>query len=68
MPTPLHEGDHAIILNGPFAGKVGTIVSIDPESATVLCNAFDRDTPVTVAVGDVAAPPSPGSSGRHAPD
>jgi KOW motif len=63
MPTSLHEGDQALILDGPFAGKVGTITHIDSESATVVCDVFDRDTPVNVGLDDVALPPPPGASG-----
>lgn len=55
MPTSLHEGDQALILEGPFAGKVGTITRIDSESATVVCDVFDRDTPVHVGLNDVAS-------------
>jgi hypothetical protein len=70
MPTSLHEGDQALILDGPFAGKMGTITRIDSESATVVCDVcdvFDRDTRVTVGLGDVASPPSPGTSGDREP-
>jgi hypothetical protein len=67
MPLPLHEGDQALILDGPFAGKVGTITRIDSKSATVVCDVFDRDTPVVVGLGDVASPPSPGTSGDREP-
>jgi transcription antitermination factor NusG len=41
MSTSLHEGDQGLILDGPFAGKVGTITRIDSESATVVCEVFD---------------------------
>jgi hypothetical protein len=67
MPTSLHEGDQALVLDGPFAGKVGTITSIDSESATVVCDVFDRDTPIHVGLDDVASPPSPGTSGDREP-
>jgi KOW motif len=67
MQTSLHEGDQALILDGPFAGKVGTITSIDSESVTVVCDVFDRDTPVNVGLDDVALPPSPGTSGDREP-
>jgi hypothetical protein len=67
MPTALREGDQALILDGPFAGKVGTITRIDSDSATVLCDVFDRDTPINVDLDDVATPPSPGTSGDREP-
>jgi hypothetical protein len=67
MALPLHEGDQALILDGPFAGKLGIITRIDSESATVVCDVFDRDTPVNVGIGDVASPPSPGTSGDGEP-
>ena len=66
-PTSHHEGDKALILDGPFAGKVGTITRVDLESATVVCDVFDRDTPVNVGLGDVVSPPSPGTSGDREP-
>jgi KOW motif len=66
MPTSLHEGDQALILGGPFAGKVGTITRLDSESATVVCDVFDRDTPVNVGLDDVTSP-SPGTSGDREP-
>jgi transcription antitermination factor NusG len=56
MPTSLHEGDHALIINGPFAGKLGTITRIDSDSATVVCDVFDRDTPVEVDLSDLEQP------------
>jgi hypothetical protein len=67
MPTSLHEGDQALILLGPFAGKVGTITRIDSESATVVCDVFDRDTPVDVDLGDVEPPSPTGTSGDSEP-
>lgn len=67
MAIALHEGDKALILAGPFAGKVGTITRIDSDSATVVCDVFDRDTPVSIGLGDVAPPPSPGTSGDREP-
>jgi hypothetical protein len=67
MPTSLHEGDQALILGGPFAGKVGTITRIDSESATVVCDVFDRDTPVDVDLSDVEPPPPTGTSGDREP-
>jgi hypothetical protein len=67
MPLPLDEGDQALILDGPFAGMVGTITRIDSEAATVVCDVFDRDAPVRVGLGDVAPPPSPGTSGDREP-
>jgi hypothetical protein len=66
MPTSLHEGDQALILVGPFAGKVGTITRIDSESATVVCDVFDRDTRVDVDLGDVEPSPT-GTSGDSEP-
>jgi preprotein translocase subunit YajC len=68
MPTSLHKGDQAIITGGPFAGKVGTITRIDSDSATVVCDVFDRGTPVNVGLDDVASPPSPGTSGDREPN
>jgi transcription antitermination factor NusG len=56
MQTSLHEGDHALIINGPFAGKLGTITRIDSDSATVVCDVFDRDTPVEVDLSDLEQP------------
>ena len=56
MPTSLHEGGHALIINGPFAGKLGTITRIDSDSATVVCDVFDRDTPVEVDLSDLQQP------------
>jgi transcription antitermination factor NusG len=56
MPTSLHEGDDALIINGPFAGKLGTITRIDSDSATVVCDVFDRDTPVEVDLSDLQQP------------
>ena len=56
MPTSLHEGDQALIIDGPFAGKVGTITRIDSDSATVICDVFDRDTPVEVDLSDLERP------------
>lgn len=67
VSTSLHEGDQALILDGPFAGKAGTITRIDSESATVVCDVFDRDTPVNVGLDDVASPPSPGTSDDREP-
>ena len=63
----LHEGDQALILDGPFAGKVGTITRIDSDSATVMREVFDRDTPLNVGLVDVASPPSAGTSGDREP-
>jgi transcription antitermination factor NusG len=56
MQTSLHEGDHALIINGPFAGKLGTITRIGSDSATVVCDLFDRDTPVEVDLSDLEQP------------
>lgn len=56
MPTSLHEGDHSLITNGPFAGKVGTITRIGSDSATVVCDVFGRDTPVEVDLSDLEHP------------
>ena len=56
MPTSLHEGDDALIINGPFAGKLGTITRIASDSATVVCDVFDRDTPVEVDLSDLQQP------------
>jgi hypothetical protein len=67
MPTSLHEGDQALILGGPFAGKVGTITRIDSESATVICDVFDRDTPIDVDLSQIEPPPSTGTSGDREP-
>jgi hypothetical protein len=67
MPTPFNEGDLALISHGPFAGKIGMITRIDSESATVICDVFDRDTPVDVSRGDLEPPPNPGSSGDTNP-
>jgi hypothetical protein len=67
VPTSLHEGDQALILDGPFAGKMGMITRIDSESVIVVCDVFDRDTPVNVGLDDVAPPPSPGTSGDREP-
>ena len=67
MPTSLSEGDQALILDGPFAGKVSTITLIDAESATVACDVFDRHKPVNVRLDDVASPPSAGTSGDREP-
>jgi hypothetical protein len=67
VPSSLHIGDHALILGGPFAGKVGTITRLDSESATVVCDVFDRDTPVEVDRNDIEPPPPPGTSGDPEP-
>jgi len=67
MPTSLHEGDQALIIGGPFAGKAGTITRIDSESATVVCNVFDRDTPIDIDLSDVEPPPPSGTSGDRVP-
>ena len=56
MPTSFQEGDRAVIIGGPFAGKVGTITRIDSVSATIICDVFDRDTPVNVDLGDLEQP------------
>ena len=56
MPTSFQEGDQALIIGGPFAGKVGTITRIDMDSATVICDVFDRDTPVEVDRSDLEQP------------
>lgn len=56
MPTSLQEGDQALIIGGPFAGKVGTIARLDLDSATVICDVFDRDTPVEVFRSDLEQP------------
>jgi transcription antitermination factor NusG len=57
MPDPLHQGDKAIITNGPFEGKVGTIAVIDEDVATLAVDVFARDTPVQVPLADLAIPP-----------
>jgi hypothetical protein len=67
MKLPLREGDQVLILAGPFAGKVGAITRIDSDSATVVCDVFDRDTPVSVGLGEVTPPPSLGTSGDSEP-
>ena len=56
MPTSLQEGDQVLIIGGPFAGKVGTITRIDLDSATVICDVFDRDTPVELVRSDLDQP------------
>lgn len=67
MSTALHEGDQALILDGPFTGRVGTLVRLSSDSVTVVCNVFDRDTPVVLGPDSVALPPSPGSGGEREP-
>jgi transcription antitermination factor NusG len=57
MPDPLQKGDKAIIMSGPFEGKVGTIAAIDEDVATLAVDVFDRDTPVQVRLPDLAIPP-----------
>lgn len=56
MPTSFYEGDQALIIGGPFAGKVGTITRIDSDSATVICDVFDRDAPAEVELSDLEQP------------
>ena len=57
MPDPLHKGDQAIIMSGPFEGKVGTIAAIDEDVASVTVDVFARDTPVQVPLADLVALP-----------
>jgi SAM-dependent methyltransferase len=56
MSTSLRQGD-----------QVGTITRTDSESATVVCDVFDRDTPVNVGVDDVVSRPFPGTSDDREP-
>jgi hypothetical protein len=64
MSIPFQKGEMALICRGPFAGKRGTITRIDAGSVTVMCDVFDRDTAVEVALGDVGPPPAPRTSGH----
>jgi transcription antitermination factor NusG len=57
MSEPLHKGDQAIILTGPFEGKVGTIAVIDGDVATLTVDVFARDAPVRVPLADLTVPP-----------
>jgi len=59
MSIPFQKGEMALICRGPFAGKRGTITRIDAGSVTVMCDVFDRDTAVEVALSDVGPPPAP---------
>ena len=56
MTTPFREGDEVLIIGGPFVGKVGSITRIDSDPATVICNVFDRTTPVEVDLKDLEQP------------
>ena len=67
MSNSPHEGDQAVILAGPFSGKVGTLVRIGSESVTVMCNVFDRDIPVVISPDDVSRPPFPEAGGDSEP-
>jgi transcription antitermination factor NusG len=57
MADPPHKGDRAIIMSGPFEGKVGTIAAIEGDLATLAVDVFARATPVQVPVADLADPP-----------
>ena len=57
MPDPLRMGDKAIIMSGPFEGKVGTIAAIDEHVASVTVDVFARDTSVQVPLADLVAQP-----------
>jgi transcription antitermination factor NusG len=57
MADPLHKGDSAIIMSGPFEGRVGTIAAIDEGVATLAIEVFARDTPVQVPLADLVAQP-----------
>ena len=57
MADPLHKGDTAIIMSGPFEGRVGTIAAIDEDVATLAIDVFARDTPVQVPLADLVAQP-----------
>jgi transcription antitermination factor NusG len=57
MPDALHKGDKALIMSGPFEGKVGTIAAVEGDVASLSVDVFARDTPVQVALADLAAPP-----------
>lgn len=59
MPDPLHMGDEAVIMSGPFEGKVGTIAAIEGDRATLAVDVFARNTPVRVPLADLAAPSGP---------
>jgi len=54
MPDPLHNGDKAAIMSGPFEGKVGTIAAINEDVASATVDVFARDTPVQVPLADLA--------------
>jgi transcription antitermination factor NusG len=56
MTTSFREGDQVLIIGGPFVGKVGSITRIDSDSATVICNVFDRNTPVEADLKDLEQP------------
>jgi transcription antitermination factor NusG len=60
MRDPLHVGDKAIIISGPFEGKAGTIASIEGDLATLAVDVFARNTPVQVPLADLAAAAGPG--------
>jgi transcription antitermination factor NusG len=56
MPDPLRKGVKAIIMSGPFGGKMGTIAAIEGDVATLAVDVFARDTPVQVPLADLIAP------------
>jgi len=57
MPDPPHTGDEAIIMSGPFEGKVGTVAAIDGDVASVTVDVFARETPVQVPLAELVVQP-----------
>jgi transcription antitermination factor NusG len=53
MPMSFRPGDRVRFIGGSFTGRSGTVSTIGVESATVIVDVFNRDTPVEVKISEL---------------
>jgi transcription antitermination factor NusG len=58
MPMSFRPGDRVRLTGGSFTGRSGTVSTIGAESATVIVDVFNRQTPVEVKITELE--PLPG--------
>jgi hypothetical protein len=64
MPTSHSPGDEVLIGDGPFVGRIATIVQVKDETAIVTLSGFDRVVPLELGLGQLLPPPESGAGIR----
>jgi transcription antitermination factor NusG len=62
----VREGQIVRVIDGPFTGFRGEVKEVDEQTAKVAVQAFGRDTPVDLALGQIELVPTGGKAHRRA--